>query len=249
MSEKSASENLSSRLAVPVTVFVIVLLSQFIVHAVFARSGLITIATVALTAAVAMLGLCYYWPQLFHPSASSAEQAPAVAAIETDTVSGVLSLRSLTISLLESMALAERYSRELSVVQIVIDEFDSLQSRFGSSGIDAAAALLGSTIRDAVRMPDRVGRYAPNSFILVLPETQASGARQFSERIRRLVVEQEIRAGSRERFSISVSAGVARFESGDDPQRIIDRAEKAIQEAQSLGGNRTLVYDGSATDA
>jgi len=161
---------------------------------------------------------------------------------ETDSGTGVLSLRSLTISLLESMALAERYNRNLSMVRIVIDDFEGIQSRFGTSAVDAAAAVLGTSILNAVRMPDRVGRYSPSCFVLVLPETDAIGARQFSERIRRIVVDEEIRAGQGQRFSISVSSGVATFESGDDPQRLIDRAENAVQEAQSLGGNRTAVF-------
>lgn len=234
----------SLRLAL--AVFLVVFLCQLVFNAIIGFSGFAATAIVALMAGAGMLALCRFWPGLLDVAAVEQNSSASMTGLETDTVSGVLSLRSLTISLLESMALAERYKRDLSVVQVVIDEFDSLQSRFGSSGIDTAAALLGSIIRDAVRMPDRVGRYAPNSFILVLPETEAGGARQFSERIRRLVVEQEVRAGNGERFSVSVSSGVAPFVAGDDPQRIIERAEQAVHEAQSLGGNRTLIASAGA---
>lgn len=219
--------------------FAVVLVCGVLVYALTGQTGYVGALLVAVLASICAALVHHFWlgavVRIQHDNETT-------ESTETDTVSGVLSLRSLTISLLESMALAERYNRELTMVQIVIDEFDSVQSRFGSSGVDAAIALLGTTIRDAVRMPDRVGRYAPNSFILVLPETDQTGARQFSERIRRLIVEQEIRSDKGERFSISVSCGVAGFESGDDPHRLIERAERALQEAQSMGGNRSVIY-------
>jgi|GEM_PF-4917670 len=240
MSASKLSPKVSQSLKLAVVIFGITLVAQVLSRILF-DAGWVGILFSALFAMAGALLIQQLHAGVFGVvDANKSGLSPNVGAV-TDNATGVLSLRSLTISLLESMALAERYTRDLTLVQIVIDDFDGVQSRFGSSAVDAAAAVLGSSILNAVRMPDRVGRYASNCFILVLPETDAIGARQFSERIRRLIVDEEIRAGKGQRFSISVSAGVATFESGDDPQRLIERTEQAVEEAQSLGGNRTVI--------
>ena len=230
--------------AVGLGVFGIILVGEMVVHRALnlnSSTGAILVALIGAAAAVA-LGR-YGWKA--DAGADGAADNPVDAGAELDSVSGVLSLRNLTISMLESMAIAERYGRQLAVVKIDVDDFDVLQSRFGAGGIDATIKFLGDTLNNAVRVPDRVGRYAPHSFLLVLPETAASGALQIAERVRRLVAEEDIRAGGGERFSVTLSAGVANFRAGDDPQRLIDRTEFALGEARSRGGDCTIVSNAS----
>jgi len=179
------------------------------------------------------------------PAPEPVQQAVAVDddTSTVDPISNTLNTRGLTINLLESMALSERYSRELSVVMMAMDDTDDVYERYGDAGVEAALEVIGDTLVQTLRVPDRAGRYERDIFLLILPETDVEGGTRIAERIRRQVVDLPVKAKRGEAFSVTSSAGVAAFRQGDDPQLLITRAESALQEARRLGQNRTIASE------
>jgi len=157
-----------------------------------------------------------------------------------DPVSNTLNLRGLTINLLESMALAERYDRDLAIVMLSVDDIMSVETNHGGTGIEAVLQMMGDTLVEALRIPDRAGRYQDNTFLLILPETDSAGAKKIAERVRVQIVDTDVRPAQGDPFKVTASAGVAPFRSGDDPQLIIQRAQSALAEARQLGQNQTV---------
>jgi len=202
------------------------------------------LVTVMIEAAVSALVLT---PILgwIRPALPVAGQPDSAAHVDDDTstvdpISNTLNSRGLTINLLESMALSERYSRELSVVMMAMDDTDDVFERYGDNGVEAALEMIGDTLVQTLRVPDRAGRYERDVFLLILPETDVDGGTRIAERIRRQVVDLPVKAKRGESFSVTSSAGVAAFRQGDDPQLLITRAESALEEARRLGQNRTI---------
>jgi len=153
-----------------------------------------------------------------------------------------LDLRGLTINLLEMMALAERYDRELTLLMISVDNIDVIKKDIGAKGQQRVYQEIGDILSETLRIPDRSGHYGENQFLVILPETDVSNGRQTAERIRRQVVDTEIRVNARNSINTTVSIGVAAFKLGDDPQGLLSRAESALEEAGELGSNRTVQW-------
>ncbi len=180
----------------------------------------------------------------FRQSQTPSVSAPAAPEVEKnasiDPVTNTLNLRGLTINLLESMALAERYDRDLAVVMLSIDDIEQLKASHGERSIEAVLQMMGDTLVETLRIPDRSGRYQDNTFLLILPETDSTGAKLIAQRVLQKIVTTEVNAGDNGGFNVTASAGVAPFRSGDDPQLILSRAQSALEEARQLGQNQTV---------
>lgn len=89
-------------------------------------------------------------------------------------------------------ARAERYGRPVSIVAVAFapagDGADSAAD--ATTGVDTARSVdrlagpIGSTLRREARDTDRVARVAPDRFHVLLPETGATDAERFVERVR-----------------------------------------------------------------
>lgn len=160
-----------------------------------------------------------------------------------------LDLRGLTITLLEMMALSERYDRNLSLVLMAVDDIDVVRDEYGDQASQRVLDEVADVLSDTLRIPDRSGVFADNRFLVILPETTVDSARQIAERVRRQIVGTDVRIDSRRRISATVSAGVTGFKSGDDPQAILDRVEAALAEANTLGSNHSIIWSPPLLDA
>ncbi len=73
-------------------------------------------------------------------------------------------------------------------------------------------------------MPDKVGRYGGEEFLIVLPHTALAPGRQIAERVRSAVGKAAIEAGGGKRLSLTVSIGVTQFRKGEDLEQLLARA-------------------------
>jgi diguanylate cyclase len=79
-------------------------------------------------------------------------------------------------------------------------------------------------------------RFGGEEFVVLIPQTPMDGAVDLAERIRVAVLDMAVPVGS-ETLRISVSIGVAQW-SGENPEQLIARADKAMYAAKSAGRNR-----------
>ena len=76
-----------------------------------------------------------------------------------------------------------RRCEPLSVLMIDLDRFKAINDTYGHQAGDRALTAVGTLLRESVRDTDTVGRYGGDEFLVVLPETPATGARIVAERI------------------------------------------------------------------
>lgn len=138
-----------------------------------------------------------------------------------DELTHTLNQRGLTIHLLEMIALAERYSHRLSVCMIRLDGLDELAEEEREDALIGCSALL----MERVRIPDKAGRYEDNLFMIIMPEADYTGANVVASRLENSL-DKELSGQAR------ISIGVAEFEHGDDLQRLLGRAQKALDKDQ-----------------
>jgi diguanylate cyclase (GGDEF)-like protein len=154
----------------------------------------------------------------------------------TDPLTRTLNRRGITIALLDLMALADRYGHRLSIAMLDVDHLRQVNESHGKRAGDAVVATLAAILTDTLRMPDRVGRYTDNEFLLVLPETVLNSACSLGERLRERCAEAPIDAGS-ETLRTTISLGVTEFRAGEDLESLITRAESALHQAKAKGRN------------
>jgi diguanylate cyclase (GGDEF)-like protein len=137
---------------------------------------------------------------------------------------------------------ARRYRHPIAFVMMNIDLFESVNDRYGQDAGDAILARVADVIRQNIRLSDLVGRLGGGRMILLLPQTRASAARAFAERIRAQVEGTAFSAADR-RLPVTISAGVASYPDipAESIEELLRISESAIDRAKKAGGNRVEI--------
>ncbi len=85
----------------------------------------------------------------------------------------------------KEMARVKRYNHSLCLIMFDIDFFKDVNDAYGHPGGDQVLIKLAQAMSEAVRPTDIVARYGGEEFAVILPETNQTGLRVFSERMRR----------------------------------------------------------------
>lgn len=162
-----------------------------------------------------------------YESAFNLQASSQRALAQTDSVTGALSRRAITSSLLEAMAVSERYRHPLSVVLARIDRFAALKAALGRRGTVRLLQAVAAELDEAVRLPDRVGRYGEDEFLIVLPLTALKDAERIVERIRASTAALDLGLGQ-DTPRVSLGIEVTRYRRGDDLEQVVSRLARAL---------------------
>jgi diguanylate cyclase (GGDEF)-like protein/PAS domain S-box-containing protein len=156
----------------------------------------------------------------------------------TDALTGLANHGTFHAALAEEFARTSRYGRPLSLAVIDLDLFKTLNDTFGHRAGDAALATVGSLLRDHARQADVVGRIGGEELGWLMPETDAAGALEAADRLRRAIAAAPI-CGP---LGITASIGVARRTQLDqDPDHLFRRADSALYQAKENGRDRVVI--------
>ena len=157
----------------------------------------------------------------------------------TDALTGLLNRRAADERLFAEWHRTVRTGSGATLVMLDIDHFKQINDRYGHLAGDTVIRTLAQAIKDEVREMDVASRYGGEEFLVILPQTAASGARGFAERLRQRVEACEaVHAGERIRFTISL--GLAELKALDPAHlSALDRADQALYSAKKAGRNRT----------
>lgn len=156
----------------------------------------------------------------------------------SDSLTGVYNRRATLQRLEESISRARRYHEELSILLFDVDRFMWLNHLIGRAAADVALERIASLLRRKLRDCDIIGRYGGDEFLVVLPHTGIDSAWVAAERVRTSIEELEIGDAEGRIHPITVSAGLASYEPGDDITAMTHRAEICLCQAKENGRNR-----------
>jgi diguanylate cyclase (GGDEF)-like protein len=140
-----------------------------------------------------------------------------------------------------------RNGTPLSVLMFDVDEFKTLNDRYGHQAGDAVLLATARQVNDLLRATDVKCRYGGDEFLVILPDTPAAGAEQVAEHVRRSLSSLPIPSGA-DVLSMTVSIGVATAQPGEcDAEALIARADAALYRAKREGRNRVAGAGGSVT--
>jgi diguanylate cyclase (GGDEF)-like protein len=123
-----------------------------------------------------------------------------------DELTGVANRRFAVRQLHALLSRARRHDHELSVVLLDADRFKALNDRHGHGAGDDVLRELADRLRSRVREEDVVARFGGEEFLVILPDTGASGAATAAEDLREAVAAQPFPVG-RIALPLTVSVG------------------------------------------
>jgi diguanylate cyclase (GGDEF)-like protein len=146
----------------------------------------------------------------------------------TDHLTGLANRREFERVVEREVALAERHSRQLSVMMIDLDNLKRINDRQGHRAGDEALRLVAQQLQRVVRASDVCARIGGDEFAVAMPETAIERAREVAARLRIAIHQTSLSAKSPER--VEVSAGVAAWRPGQDWQAVYQLADADLYE-------------------
>lgn len=198
------------------------------------RSVLIGSGAIALCAA--LIALAFALSREFKRRIST-ENALHVLA-RTDPLTGASNRRYLDEAIARETVRAIRSSYPLSLLFIDIDNFKAFNDFYGHQAGDDALAKVARRIGECLRRPgDLAARYGGEEFVVVLPETDITGALLIAEGVRKAIRDLALPHARSEHAVLTVSIGACASEliptaSG---QRLVEVADQALYRAKAAG--------------
>jgi diguanylate cyclase (GGDEF)-like protein/PAS domain S-box-containing protein len=160
-----------------------------------------------------------------------------------DQMTDLLNRETLMNRFSDEVERMERYGHDLSFVLLDLDRFKNINDTHGHQTGDRVLQEVGRTIKDHIRTSDIPGRYGGEEFAVVLPETDRSRARTFSERLRQRIEQLTVEAPDGTEVSVTTSIGISDIETADhEPKRIVEQADQALYQAKGNGRNQVMVF-------
>ena len=166
-----------------------------------------------------------------------------------DGLTGLYNQRYLQNRLADETSRALRIQLTFSLLMINLDRFHSFNEQQGVDAGNRAIQETAELLRKHTRAANPLCRCGGSTFAIILTETTKTSAVLVGEKIRGIVEQHAFspidpaddRAARARRFTVSI--GVASFfEDGETPEQLMVRANQALDEARSRGGNRVAKY-------
>ncbi len=158
-----------------------------------------------------------------------------------DPLTGVHNRRAYEKRIQEEVARFEHHGQIFSILMIDIDNFKSVNDRYGHWAGDRCLEEVTKLIEKILRGTDFLARYGGEEFITILPGTDEQGIYIVAERLRELV-ERARFLYQDEEIPLTVSIGGTTVTTSDKTtEAIFKRVDKAMYEAKGTGRNRSVI--------
>ncbi|SEA14728.1 diguanylate cyclase (GGDEF) domain-containing protein [Desulfuromusa kysingii] len=166
-----------------------------------------------------------------------------------DGLTGLYNHRYFQESLANEIARANRYQSSVSLIMFDIDFFKKVNDTHGHPAGDLVLMNIAKAVTNAVRPCDIVARYGGEEFAVILPETNAAGAKVFAARLRRCV-EGIATLVEGQYIYVTVSAGATTFSPKgaiSSKDALIETADRGLYLSKQNGRNQITVLEPEKT--
>jgi diguanylate cyclase (GGDEF)-like protein len=147
----------------------------------------------------------------------------------TDDLTRLFNSRYLNLYLGREIKRCKRHGISLSVIFLDLDGFKNINDQFGHLAGSGTLTEVGGILAQGVRESDIIARYGGDEFVVVLPETPASGALVIAERLRRAIEEHRFLEAQGISARISASFGIATYpDHALSPEGLIQKSDQAM---------------------
>jgi len=165
----------------------------------------------------------------------------------TDGLTGLYNQFYIKERLQEELYRSERYKHSLGLLMIDLDDFKTLNDKYGHIAGDRILRSFANLIKETIRPSDVPARYGGEEFLIILPETSCQNAISVAERIRQKIALYPFEIGSLKEQSspFTISIGVCAFPGrGRTVEELITLADLALYQAKKEGKNKVIAAQG-----
>ena len=145
------------------------------------------------------------------------------------------------------LALERRRSGQIAVLYIDLDNFKTVNDRFGHASGDQVIAAAALHIRGCTGKGDMAARFGGDEFALLLEGVTVEDARALADRVLEALSRTEV-AFSRQTLTIGASIGIAVAGPEETTEMLLRDADLAMYEAKRQGRGRHVLYEPTLYD-
>jgi len=140
----------------------------------------------------------------------------------------------------QTIALARREKRKISLVMLDIDKFKNINDTYGHQTGDEVIVSLSDILKENSRKSDIVCRYGGEEFVLLLPDANLDRAYTVAEKIREKAERFCLETESNKQLHFTVSLGISELslEAENSLESALKKADDALYRAKESGRNR-----------
>jgi diguanylate cyclase (GGDEF)-like protein len=163
----------------------------------------------------------------------------------TDPLTRIFNRGYINDNLPKAFKRAVRYVQNLSIIICDLDHFKAINDHYGHQAGDEVLKFFVNELNNALRKDlDWMARYGGEEFIIVLPETDLTGANAAAERFRSIIARSVIPIDGHD-IQITASFGVASIgQEGDKThlttEDLIKAADRCLYQAKERGRDKCI---------
>jgi diguanylate cyclase (GGDEF)-like protein len=159
----------------------------------------------------------------------------------TDPLTGADNRRRFMERVEAEIGRTKRGGPPFSVLALDLDNFKSINDRFGHQVGDDILKEFVQKCLDSIRPYDGVARVGGEEFMILLPQTSLEGAHVIAERLRTNVANAAFNSGFQRFTVVTVSIGISQSgRDGDTIEAILHVADQRLYHAKHQGRNRVV---------
>jgi diguanylate cyclase (GGDEF)-like protein len=168
----------------------------------------------------------------------------AVRLSTMDALTGLSNRAYFMAALEREIERSRRYSRGFCLLMADLDDLKRLNDTYGHRLGDRALVGIANVIHEGTRRIDTAARIGGDEFVILLPETDPSGAHVVAERIRQGAAAITLRDGD-DLVAIAVSIGLVAWpDDGRTVDELMHAADAAMYRAKRRAKSRVVTIDG-----
>ena len=133
---------------------------------------------------------------------------------------------------------ANRHEHPLTLAALDLDHFKEVNDNMGHIMGDEVLQQVAAAMKEQIRLTDLLVRMGGDEFLLILPDTDITAARNLGERLCRAVESLDINTGQ---AKLGVSIGLCQWQPGMNRSEWLERADDILYQAKKNGRSQVAV--------
>ena len=161
-----------------------------------------------------------------------------------DPLTNLYNRRAMSEFIDQEVARVKRNESSLAVILCDIDLFKKFNDDYGHDCGDYVLVKVAKLLHDNLRTQDTCCRWGGEEFLMMLPDTEASGVELVAQRIRQNLNNQTFSFdvdGKKLDINITMTFGCAVHKIDTDMTKTIKKADEALYEGKKAGRNRVVI--------
>jgi diguanylate cyclase len=157
----------------------------------------------------------------------------------TDSLTGLVTRKKFDHCLADYIKQASETGQPLTAVFTDIDMYKNVKEKWGQLSADQVLRLVATCVKDNIKGRDIASRYSGEVFAILLPQTSLSDCKTLMNQIKGFVEKKRIVRKNTGDFlgRVTLSIGIAEFHPTESIGQFINRLDRALIKAKSLGVN------------